>query len=136
MKEKLEYWPGNKRLVSDFLWCIGLASLNALGTLIEFIPKYGVGPAILGTIIVWPCSAWVHFFMLFYWSWNKFHLEDKLARKVLKKISRIHLGILGFLVFASILLIDKCWQLSALLIIFYFGIFCLYYWKYKRLFRD
>lgn len=65
-----KYWSGTTRIISDISWCLLIVSAMTFikqGSLIANIPSQ------LWTIIEL-------FFTFFFWSWNKEHLKNRIAK--------------------------------------------------------
>jgi hypothetical protein len=73
MKNKT-YWNGNKRLASDFLWCLALTILlNVLLKQPILLTSFQGIRSILASMVFW-------FFLFFFWSWNFQHVKASIAK--------------------------------------------------------
>jgi len=76
-----KYWKGSTRLFSDLSWCFAIAVILSIHNKNEF----SVVGLIVGTLAM--------FFAFFFWSWNKEHLKNQIAKTGI----HIIIGIVSFL---------------------------------------
>ncbi|HUD02213.1 MAG TPA: hypothetical protein VMR37_07780 [Rhabdochlamydiaceae bacterium] len=80
------YWSGNRRIISDLLWCCVIAlSLGCYDRLEHEKNPFTILPAEIWNILFSFLEGVLDiFFFFFFWSWNDHHIKSRQAKYVVR----------------------------------------------------
>ena len=122
------YWSGNRRIISDLLWCCVIAlSLGCYDRIEHGKSPFTILPSELWSVLFSFLEGVLDiFFFFFFWSWNDHHIKSPQAKYVVR-------GLFYCLMFCLIkpFLTGVFFQINWMTLVL--GIHGLIIWKYIKL---